>query len=56
MIYRFLVTETRLVDVAYSVEADSLNEAKEFAEQGETTYENDWNTREVLNRVVIREI
>ena len=50
MKYRQIVIETRNVVVAYIVEANSLNEAVEKLENGETIEEHDLRNDEVINR------
>jgi len=50
--YRVEVVETRTVDVIYLVEADSENEARQKAENGETVDEDHPVAREIINRSV----
>ena len=54
--YRFVMVETRVYDVLYTVEADSLEEAREMAENGETERESDMKCREVLNRTIYKRL
>jgi hypothetical protein len=56
MKYRFLVSETRVYQIAYEVEADSLEEAIEKAENGETEKETDLRLEGVSNRNILKEL
>lgn len=54
--FQFIVGETRLVDVVYTIEANSQEEAEAKAETGETVAEDFAKDRGVIARTIIEEI
>lgn len=55
-IFKFAVTETRNFEMHYAVEADLLDEARDKAAIGDTTFEAELGCTGVFDRFVAREI
>lgn len=51
--FKFHVIETRNVEMIYYVEADSLEEAREKAESGDTTREEEVQFTGVTDRLIV---
>lgn len=56
MQYTFVVTETRIYDTMYTVEADSYNEALVKASIGDTIIESGAELQSISNREVARNV
>ena len=54
--FKFTIFETRVIEMIYAVEADSLEEARELAERGETEEESFVRDLSVSNREIYEEI